>query len=284
MHRSRATPSRVTRPAVCLALLGLFVLQGTAGARAFEVRLLEGNEQTGTWGTDEFRITVQASGLMRHVQVRGREIVDRLAALYTFPIPPGEAKGLRTVQGEGYGDRGLSMAAPTVTTRDEAGTRVFEFRHVVGNGKVLGGRALCNVVQRVAIAPTGEIHLTYDCEWLETLRWQSFQLLTFFDPVHCEDREFLLAADDLLRTGTLDPGPRSGDVRQVRGALFEQLTVRAEAGPVHFLWPEKSSDSFYWGKDIQLRSEPRDFPRREPVLKGRKARIAFRVLLPVSQQ
>ena len=276
---------RLTQLAFCIGLLGLFALQGTAGAGAFEVRLLEGDgERVGVWGTDEFRITVHSSGLMRHVQVHGVEIVDRLAALYTFPIPPGEDKGLRTVQGEGYGNRGLSMEAPAMTTRDDSGRRVFEFRHVVANKEALAGRPLCNVVQRLAITPTGEIDLSYECEWLETLRWQSFQLLTFFARAHVENRAFLLASEDLLRTGTLDPGPRSGDVRQVRWATLEQFTIRSEVGPVHFVWGERSNDSLYWGSDVQLRSEPLNLPRRAPVLRGRKAMVAFRLLLPVSQQ
>ncbi len=269
-------------------VLGVFVLAlarpPPAGARAFEVRLLEGNESSGVWGTDEFRVTVRPSGLLRRVTVNGAEIIPRAAALYTFPIPRGGGTALRMVQGEGYGKRGLSVAPPKMTTRAEGGTRIFEFRHLVGNPALLDGRPLCKIEQRMIVTPTGEIDVSYDFEWLETLHWQSFMLLLFLSGEHCTNREFLLATDDLLRVGTLDPGPRGGNLRQIRFLPFSQFTVRPEVGPVHFVWPIPARCSLYWGKDIQLRMEPRGLVRAKPILSGQKARIRYRVLLPVSLQ
>ena len=265
-----------------LAWLGLCPV--ASHARAFEVRLLEGSEQSGVWGTDEFQVTVNSLGLLRHVKVNGHEIIWQAAALYTFPIPPEGSEGIRTVQGEGFGERGLTVEPPKVTTRDERGRRVFELEHLVANRKVLDGRPLCRVQQQIALSPTGEIDISYDCEWLETLRWSTFQLLLMFDKENCENRGLVAAAPDLLRVGKLDPGPRSGDVRQMRNVTFEQLTLRPEVGPVHFIWEEPSECSFYWGTDIQLRIAPQNLPRRTPVLKGRKERMSYRILLPVSQE
>lgn len=267
-----------------LIVVSLVACSVTVHARAFEVRLLEGNEQAGVWGTDEFSVAVNSQGLLRHVKVNGREIIWQAAALYTFPIPLEESKGVRTVQGEGHGERGLTVEPSRMQTRDERGRRVFEFDHLVASKKVLGGRPLCKVGQQVTILPTGEINVAYECEWLETLRWQTFQLLLMFDKGNCESRKFLAAAPDVLRVGKLDPGPRSGDVRQIRGVPFEQLTIRPEVGPVHFVWDEPSDCSFHWGTDVQLRIAPQSLPRRTPILKGRKARISYRILLPVLQE
>jgi len=262
--------------------LGFYLTE--AQARAFVVRQLEGNEQTGVWGTDEFRVTVNSLGLVRHVKVKGKEIIWQAAALYTSPVPRDAKEGIRTVQGEGYGNHGLSVEPPRTVTREDNGKRIFEIDHLVASKKVLSGRPLCKVHQKIIITPTGEIHVSYDCEWLETLRWRGFQMLIMFDKQNCENREYMVAAHDILRVGKLDPGPRKPGVRQIRSQPFEQLTIRPEAGPVHFVWDTKLNCSFYWGRGIQLHMTPHTVPRRLSVLKGQKARIAYRILLPVSQQ
>jgi len=273
------------RMIVACALVGL-ALCVQAQARAFRVRRLDKNKkaQTGVWGTDEFQVNVNPLGCVLSVKVKGKEIVRQAARLYTSPIPPDAKKGLRTVQGEGIGNRGLTVERPKMKTRDEKGKRILEFEHLVANKKVLNGRPLCKVNQKVVITPTGEIHVSYDCEWLETVRWGGFSLLILFNRENCTDREYMVATGDVIRTGRLDQGPRKPRVRQIRRESFEQLTVRPEVGPVHFVWETKAKCSFYWGADIQLHMSPLSMPRRVPVFKGQRARIAYRILVPVSQQ
>ena len=171
-----------------------------------------------------------------------------------------------------------------VSTRSEGGTRVFDFTHLVASTKVRDGRALCRAAQRIAIAPTGEIDVTYDFEWLETLHWQSFMLLLLFERASTEGCEYLAATDIRTVAGVLDAGPRQGGSRRIRHEAFTQLTIRPAVGPVHIVWPVRSECSFHWGTDIQLQVMPTNMPRRLPIRKGRRERISYRILLPVSQQ
>jgi len=270
------------RAAVSGLVLLSVVWAFAAGAREFEVRLLEGDEQNGIWGTAEFQVRVQATGIMRHLRVKGQELVWQAVALYTSPVPPGEKKGVRTVQGEGHGTRGLSVEPPVVSTRDERGKRVFEFEHLVSNKKVLEGRPLCHVLQKLIITPTGEIHVSYDCEWLHTLRWSSFQMYIVLDKERCGGREYMAIHDGQVKAGALEPGPAAE--RRIRFAKFEQLTIRPEVGPFHFVWDAEGNCSLHWPGSINLSVKPPCVPYRGFVYKGQKDRIAYRILLPVAQE
>lgn len=268
----------------CWAVLVVVALAPPAAAGAHRVRRL-GDERSQVWGTDEYEATVTPLGLVRHVKVRGVEVIWQAAALYTSPIPSGAEKGVRTVQGEGTGKRGLTVELPEVTLSEQNGSRVFEFRHLVSNRQVLEGRPLCRVLQTLVLTPTGEIRVTYDCEWLETVRWQTFLILILYDRDDvCRNRPFLSVTDDTVRTGVLEPGPLKPGVRQLRNLALKQFTVRPEMGPVHFMSDGTSRATISWASSIQLSLTPRDMPRRNPVLKGRRERIVYRILLPVSQQ
>ena len=163
---SRKIPSTLLILGLCLMLR-----QPEAQARAFEVRLLKGTERDGVWGTDEFRVSVNWTGVVRHVIVKDKELIWQAAALYTFPVPPEGGPAPRTVQGEGSGNRGLSIEPPKMECRDEKGKRVFTFHHQVSSKKIHDGKPLCNVLQKIVITPTGEISVAYDFEWTETVRW-----------------------------------------------------------------------------------------------------------------
>ena len=253
-----------------------------AQARAFEVRLLKGTEQNGIWGTDEFQVHVSSLGVLRHVKAHGKELIWQAAALYTSPLGPGQKKPPRTVQGEGVGARGLTVKPPQRTTRVENGVRIFEFEHLVANRKVLGGRDLCRVRQKITIRPTGEIHVVYDFEWLHTLRWRGFMLLAMFQKDTCRDREYTVIAGERIYAGKLEAGPITE--RRLRNVAIDQLTIRSEVGPFHHVWETKTDTSFYWGGGIQLNTTPSCVPYRGTVYQGQKGRIAYRILLPVSQQ
>jgi len=265
-----------------LALLAASVLTRPSLAREFEARLLEGSERNGVWGTKEFQVHVNELGNLRRVKVGGKEIISQAAALYTSPKPPGSNKGIRTVQGEGYGKRGLTVEKPEMTTRDENGKRVFEFGLLVANQQVLDGRPLCRVSERVVITPTGEIHVRYDCHWLATVRWYMFAHLLMFEKEQCGSRDYLALAGDRTFAGTLEPGPVLE--RRIRFVKFEQLTIRTEVGPCHLVWHEEANCSFHWSKNIQLSFSPAAVPRRGFIYKGQKATISYSILLPVSQQ
>ena len=253
-----------------------------AQARAFEVRLLKGTEQNGIWGTDEFQVHVSSLGVLRHVKAHGKELIWQAAALYTSPLGPGQKKPPRTVQGEGVGARGLTVKPPQRTTRVENGVRIFEFEHLVANRKVLGGRDLCRVRQKITIRPTGEIHVVYDFEWLHTLRWGNFGQLVIFDEKNSAGRSFLILTDQRPYTGVLNPGPVTKN--RVRHKTFEQLTIQPEVGPVHFVWREKANCSFHWPKRPQLQFKPQAVPYRGSMYKGTKGRLDYSILLPVSLQ
>ena len=252
-------------------------------AREFEVRLLNGTEQNGTWGTKEFQVNVSSLGVVRHVKVCDKEVIWQAVALYTSPVPPGGAEGVRTVQGEGMGERGLSVEPPRMVTRDENGSRIFEYEILVANKKVLDGKPLCKILQKLRITPNGEIHVFYDCEWLQTLRWDGFGLLMIFNEEQCNGRDYLVMTSDQIKAGKLDPGPAAE--RQIRSLRITQLTVRPEMGSCHFVWDAEAQCSFYWGgKQAQLHVDPPCVPYRGSIYQGQRDKLAFRILLPVSQQ
>jgi len=272
------------RAPVLLCLVSLLILAHPSGAhgRAFEVRLLKGDEQNGVWGTDEFQVAVNKFGVLEHVIVRDKELVRHAARLYAFPVPPGGGPAPRTVQGEG-GTRALSVEPPTMETHDEKGTRVFVWRCRISRKDIFDGKPLCDVVERVRITPTGEIYVSYDFEWLETMRWKSFNLLIFPDKETVPGRDYLVFAGERLLTGKLTLGAAAPGQKRIREAM-DQLTVWTEVGPLHFCWDSETKCSLTWQKYVQLSMTPPAVPRKDPVYRGQKDRISYRILLPVSQQ
>ena len=270
--------SRTNHASLLLAFLAILVPAAGFG-RAFEVRLLKGTERDGLWGTDEFQVSVNSQGAMRRVAVRGKELVWQAAALYTSPVPPGTQSSVRTVQGEGVGERGLTVTPSPMDCRDEHGKRVFVFRHLVANKKVLDGKPLCQVDQRIVLTPTGEISVSYDCHWLHSLAWHGFDLLVLFPKEVIAGREFTLLIGDRVLTGRLTPGGAIAPHR-VREP-FTRLTIWSEAGPFHWVWDVPSTCEF---SPPQLTIQPAAVAYRGIMFRGVKDRIAYRILLPVSQQ
>ena len=265
-----------------LAVVVLCAHAETACARAFEVRLLSGSEQDGVWGTDEYAVRVNSYGAIRGLKVAGREVVW-LAALYTSPLVPGGKKGLRVVQGEGVGERGLSIKPPSRETWDRGGVRVFRFRHELAKPAIAGGRALCQVAQTIALTPTGEISVVYDLEWVHTCRWSGFGVLMFFTADTVRGCEYMGLRDDRVFAGKLLPRPSDPLSARLREPL-DQLTLRTPVGPVHLVWDSLPALHFTWAKGIQLSIRPARAPYRGTIDKGTTDRIAYRILLPVSQQ
>jgi len=265
---------------VAFACLAALCRQGVG--REYEVRLLEGTERRGVWGTTEFRVSVNELGVLRHVTVRGDVVLKQAAALYTSPIPPGEKSGIRTVQGEGFGARGLTVQEPSMQTRSERGRQIFEFRHAVANQAVFDGKTLCEVEQRIVISPTGSIEVHYAFDWRETLSWQTFMLLLLFNEETCRDCEYLVLTEGKNLVGALEPGPVLE--RRIRSLPFEQLTVRPACGPVHFVWDNTTTCSLHWAKSIQLSIRPRSLGHQRRIYQGQNDRVEYRILLPVSQQ
>ena len=266
-------------PRALLVGLLLMCLPAPGWGRSWEVRLLKGNTQSGVWGTDEFQATIDSLGTVRHVCVGGKEFVWQAAALYTSPVPPGEKEGLRTVQGEGFGARGLTVTRPEASAREDHGRRVFEFRHLVANQKVLGGTPLCEVRQKVVLTPGGEIAVSYDCRWLQTLRWTGFSLLVLFDKEAIAGRDYLLLIGDRVLTGQLNPGRPIADSR-IRDA-FTRLSIWSGSGPFHFAWEGRTTCEL---TPPQLTIVPIAVPYRAMIYKGVEDRLAYKILLPVSQQ
>lgn len=263
----------------CLLCCWAILLPEVGFGRAFEVRLLKGTEQDGVWGTDEFQVSINSQGSMRNVAVRGKRLIGQAAALYTSPVPPGERQGVRTVQGEGVGERGLTVTPSQMECRNERGKRVFIFRHLVANKKVLDGRPLCQVDQRIEITPTGELSVSYDCRWLHSLAWHGFGLLIFFEKEAIAGREFTLLLGERVLTGQLTPGGAiaPGRIREP----FTRLTVWSELGPFHFVWDCPSTCEL---TPPQLSIQPTAVAYRGIMFKEVKDRVAYRILLPVSQQ
>ena len=265
---------------VALLAISLMALgRHPAFARAFEVRLLKGTEKDGVWGTEEFQVSVNALGVVRHVTVRGKELVGQAAALYTSPVPAGAKEGVRTVQGEGIGDRGLTVTPPTMETRDDRGKRLFTFRHLVANKKVGDGKPLCRVDQQIVITPTGEISVSYDFEWLETLPWHGFSQLILFQKEAIAGRDYTLFFGDRCLTGRLTPGAPIAESR-IREA-FDRLSIWSEVGPFHYVWDAPSTCEF---SPPQLTIQPKSVTYRGVIYRGLRDRISYRILLPVSQQ
>ena len=253
-------------------------------AREFAVRRI-GEKKANAWGTDEFQITVSPLGTIRHIRVGDTELVWQGAALYTFPYPIAGGKAIRTVQGEGYGKRGLSVEAPEVSERDVDGTHIWELTHLVATKAVLDGRPLCRVRQTLSVTPTGEIEVVYDCEWLETVRWSSFMVLIIIDKKACSGKPFLaLEAEGTTHTGLLDKSSPGQGGQRIRNVVFEQLSLRPAPGPVHVMWPEPAASSLYWSGGLELRTGPPGLSRNRPIPKGHRARLKYRFLLPVSQE
>ncbi len=263
--------------AVCLAC-GL--APARAHARAFEVKRLRARRGAEVWGTDEFQVELTRDGVLRRVAARGQQLLW-LAALYTSPVPPGASKGVRTVQGETPGRTGLSLAHPERRAAVEPGARVFTFVHRVANPRVLDGRTLCEVTQRVRIAADGRIDVLYDCRWTQTLRWHGFAVILFFPRQGLPGREFFVYDADgrVLRSGRW-PAPSGMD--RLRGR-FGQASIWAAPGPFHILLPEPVDCALTWAKSSRLDIRPLAAPYRSTVFKGQRGRIHYRLLLPVTQ-
>lgn len=269
------------RQANWLCCVGL-IAASTACARDFEVRLLKGDLRSGCWGTSEFQCWVNSLGAVRNVSVRGTQIARQAAALYVRPCPPDTEQGVRAVQGERIGLKGLTLQVPEMQTHDERGTRVFEFRHRIANRAVLSGRPLCDARQKVVITPAGEIHIDYDFEWLVTLRWQMFEQQILYENSAVAGRQYLGLTSGRVYAGTLDPGPAAQ--QRIRNALFERLTVRPAVGPVHLVWRAKARANLYWSSQVRLTFRPGVVGRNGYIYRGLRDRIAYSILLPVSQQ
>lgn len=259
-----------------LGLLGLFSEQ--SWGRDFCVRLLDGSEDAGVWGTSEFQVAVSQSGGMRHLSVRGRELVWQAASLYTFPIPPGADKGIRTVQGEaGWGKTTRLLCA------DRKGVRTFRFRHILAKHTIHNGQVLCEIDQTIVLDPTGEVSVQYDCLWTRTCRWRSFGVLMFFSLDTMRGCRYMGLQGDSVFTGVLDAHVTSPVGARLRAAL-DQLTIWSPEGPVHVLWRSPPRLSLDWLEHIQLSIQCARVPYRGTIYKGSRDTIAYRILLPVSQQ
>jgi len=265
-----------------LALALGVVLAVTAFAREYEVRLLRGTERSGVWGTGEFEVAVNEYGAVRMVKVGGAEYFSQAAVLYTSPVPPGAANGIRAVQGEGVGARGLGPEKPTMRTSQAGGGRVFEFETVIARPEILDGAPVCRVNQKVAVLSTGEIRVGYDLEWLQTVRWDHVMLLLLLDQKQCHGREYMALAGDSVYAGVMEPGPATE--RRLRGVPLDQLTLRLDKGPCPIVLDEPSVCEFSWGGGVQLSIRPTEAARKGFIYAGQKARFSFRILLPVSQQ
>ncbi|NUQ64756.1 MAG: hypothetical protein HUU20_20020 [Pirellulales bacterium] len=265
-------------PLLLLMTASLWFIPAVAFSRAFEVRLLKGTEKDGVWGTDEYQVSLNSLGGLRDVAVQGKKLLF-LAALYTSPVPLGAEQGLRTVQGEGVGQRGLTVQPPEMKSREDRGRRVFQFEHLVANTKVLEGRPLCRVDQEIVLTPSGEISVRYDCQWLETIRWDGFSVLVFFEKDAIEGRDFLLAIDDRVVTGRLAVSRPIAESR-IREP-FTRLTVWSEAGPFHVVWDSPAVCEL---TPPQLSIQPAAVGYRAVTYQGTKGTIQYRILLPVSQQ
>jgi len=268
-----------------LRVVALFTLVQwhSALARDFRVRLLSGSERDGVWGTSEYSARINWLGLVRDLRVHGREVMPRVAALYTFPLSPDGKKSIRTVQGEGVGRRGLSIVPPKREMSERRGARIFRFRHQVAKPDVLRGETLCEVEQTVVLTPTGEISVSYDCKWTRTYRWTNFGVLIFYSTDTLRDCAFMGLCGDRVFTGRLTPNESKPLEARLREAL-EQLTVYSPEGPIHIVWDEPTKITFSWPKSFQLWIRPQRVPYRGTIYAGIRDRIAYRILLPVSQQ
>ena len=265
------------------ALLTLALMQGVAGAREREVRLLRGNVKHGVWGTKEFSVAVNASGVAGAVTLRGKRVFTQMARLYTGPTPFGKTRGLRAVQNEGYGKgKGMSLEPPKMTTRQEKGARIFEFEHILARKEILDGKPLCKAREKLVIKPNGEIHVTYEFEWLVTMRWRTFGVYMLMDPKVCRNKEYVVIAGEQVRSGQLAEGPVADS--RVRHLPFEQISIWTDDGPVHVVWLAPSRSTFSWYRNISLWINCPKLPNRGKVFKGLKDKFSYAVLLPVSQE
>lgn len=272
----------MARYGLVLAFLVGLGPRGVAG-RAFEVKLLDGSERSGVWGTEEYRVRVTDQGALRDLSAHGKQVMRYAGALYTSPFPASGSKSIRTVQGEGVGERGLTVEPPERRTYERRGARIFRFRHQVAKPAVFDGQTLCEVDQAVTLTPTGEITVKYDCRWVRTCRWRMFSVLMFLTSDTVADCEYMGLRGDRVFTGRLlSDGASAADAR-LREPL-EQLTLRTRTGPVHFVWDTPLPTTFSWFKQVQLQTRPGGVPRVGTIYKGTTGRISYRILLPVSQQ
>ncbi len=266
----------------CCALFALSIFAVESRAGAADLRQLDpANPEI--WGTDDFQLAISNQGTIRAVQVKGKEVIAQALALYTFPVPPGTEKSVRCVQGEGFG-AGPGGEQPKPQVREEDGKRIFEYDRVIGTSQILEGHPLCKVHEQLIVTPKGEIHVLYEFEWMETVRWDSFGQFIMFNEENCRDREYQIKVKEQFFTGKLDNGPITE--RQIRFMPFDQLTIRTDLGPVQYVWEAPSQASFYWATGlIQLHIAPPIVPTTPgSIFKGQKDRMAFRILLPVPQQ
>jgi len=267
----------------CGIALLLIALGGpTALGRAFEVKLLSGKENNGVWGTDEYEVRVDKFGTVRNLKLHGVLLMTQVARLYTAPVPRGGGRAPRTVQGEGVGKRGLSINPPTWETSVVKGKRVFRLHHEIAKPSVFDGVTLCHVDNAVTLTATGEISVVYDCRWVHTCRWNNFNVLLLFTDEAARGREFMGIQGDRIHAGRFMPSkdPIAARVR----TSFDQLTIQTPEGPVHLMWDGPHNHTLSWAKHIQLTAKAPCVPYRGKVHRGTTGRIAYRILLPVSQQ
>lgn len=271
---SRLLPAIVL---VCVSLSGR-----AAHAREFRVRLLKGDERNGVWGTKEFQVHVSASGRLRYLKVGGREVLRQVAALYAFPKPPGSRRSVRLIQGVASLEGRPCLAPPKMATREVDGKRVFEFRFVVAHRKVLAARPLCDVRQRVEITPTGEIHVRYDLEWLQTLRWKTVTVILTADIRRSGIREFVAIAGDRVLIGPIRPSPAKN--QRFRHWRLEQLTLKRQDDSCHLVVVERARCDLTAARGLVVQISPLGVARNGFIYKGQKAVLSYSILLPVELQ
>lgn len=267
---------------IVTTLVGLSLAARAAQAREFRVRLLKGDERNGVWGTKEFQVRVSDSGRMTSLKVGGREVLRQVAAFYAYPTPPDSKRAIRLIQGDASPGGRPSLAPAEMTTRDENGKRIFEFAYVIAHKKVLAGRPLCDVRQRVEITPTGEIHVRYDLAWLQTLRWSGATVILTADIKRSGFREFMAVAGKRVLTGPIRPSPA------VRSCFnhwaVEQLTLKRENDSCHFVVAERAPCGLVWRKGLVFQIRPHGVARKGFIYEGQKAVLSYSILLPVELQ
>ena len=274
---ARVEDESVTCRVMLFALLSALAVSVCLG-RDFEVKLISGSDEAGVWGTTEYEVAVNKAGVMRYLKVRGHELVWQAAALYTSPIPAGSEKGIRTVQGEGgWGKTTRLLCA------DRKGVRTFRFRHILAKPAILKGQVFCEIDQTIVLTPTGEVSVQYDCLWPRTCRWRSFGVLMFFSLDTMRGCRYMGLRGEQVFTGLLKAAGSSPSAARLREPL-DQLTIWSPEGPVHLIWHSPPKLSFGWLKHIQLHVRCPRAPYRGTIYKGTSDTIAYRVLLPVSQQ
>jgi len=261
-----------------LAILCLCSMPLAVGhARETEVRLLDGSEQNGTWGTDAFQIHVHQSGRLGSVKVGSLELIQQAGGFHASPVIPNSDKSARCVL------KPTDSGKPIMTSRNENSHRVFNFDYVVTADEILDGAALCRVRQKVTVTSGGEITVVYEYEWLQTVNWHVFRVLTKFNEAACQQHGYQILIGDQAYVGTLEPGPPAK--QRFGRKLFDQLTIASDVGPFHFVWTEPAKSSLHWNQSVFLDMRPPRVDHRTAVIyPDYKSTIAYRILLPVPQQ